>query len=933
MPVSMQPTPVEKLKIADPDLGREVESALNRMEAPAAPEALSMMVEDVIWALSIETAFGQHVARGYLAMLNRTPMERLSRYHEHIRNARDAGPTLGRLIAATLVPVLIHGDDAFWREFLTTLNVMLGKGSYTLPPAFETIRVLLDSKDLAAARAFLETLTTVFEQPLSYNQSRHLSQIISVAARKLPAPRRAAQIRAVTRVVSADIRLTEAFLESFENGLQLLHAEALNTFVNEGLDALKKKRSAGEKFLGLKSRAARNACDDLRVTVSLSEMAPRLNRYLQARTGLPLIVSPLSHLPSVVQRDLGSSGTISDAGAVHLPDEIEHYPDKNANQQHFITLVRLEAGYYEFGTFDFDLDRLLDHPLLNHHAALSGLKKRLIAKTTLRTKAGPDETGPSRSDLQLFFNSFPNPRLAADLFCIFEHGRVHKRLTVLYPGIARTALADVREEAARIIREAQRPGMLFPLYCRVALGMPAETDSRFPANSPEILKNACSLFNEISDRHPDVEAMAALTARIYDSAAAWTANGYNPLTVPFDRHLRPDFYYNTVARYETVAALLRYKLARHNITVYRSDVRRVLNARQGKLTRSDIRTLILQPVKNNAQKNHSNPMDLSEIDLSDVITVETPDTEEAIDNGRPAYWYPEWDRRLQDYLQHHALVHEAAEKSAATGFYEKTLADYAGLVRRIRKSFEMLKPQELTILRRWSEGDAFDYRALIEWATDRKAGILPSDRLYIKRLKQRRDVAVLLLVDLSRSTANAVPGTDTSVLDVEKSAIVLLCEALAVVGDTFAVAGFSGTGRLGVDYHWVKQFSEPLDARIRERINAMAPQRSTRMGAAVRHATACLAAVPANVRLLMLLSDGFPNDTGYKQAYAIEDTRRAFGEARAAHIYAHGINVNIAADAGLDALYGPRHHHVITDVRELPDKLFRIYGALTRQVC
>jgi nitric oxide reductase activation protein len=153
---------------------------------------------------------------------------------------------------------------------------------------------------------------------------------------------------------------------------------------------------------------------------------------------------------------------------------------------------------------------------------------------------------------------------------------------------------------------------------------------------------------------------------------------------------------------------------------------------------------------------------------------------------------------------------------------------------------------------------------------------------------------------------------------------------MEVVGDAYAIAGFSGTGRLGVDYFRIKDFESPLDDTVKGRIHAMAPHRSTRMGAAIRHATRLLEKVPAKVRLLIVLGDGFPNDVDYKKKYAIEDTSKAIYEARAKHIHVKGITVNIAGDGRLDAVYGNFHHSVISDVRELPDKLLRIYGTLTR---
>jgi nitric oxide reductase activation protein len=285
---------------------------------------------------------------------------------------------------------------------------------------------------------------------------------------------------------------------------------------------------------------------------------------------------------------------------------------------------------------------------------------------------------------------------------------------------------------------------------------------------------------------------------------------------------------------------------------------------------------------------------------------------------------------MQDYLPDRVRVLARELNGQDSGFYRQTLDHFRGLVRRIRYAFELLRPEEMTILRQWPEGDAFDYRALLDYALDKKAGLMPSDRLFIKRMKRVRDVAALLLVDLSRSTANVVDEWGTTVLDVEKQAIVLLCEALKVVGDRFAIAGFSGTGPLGVDYYRIKDLDAPVDDAVKGRISAMAPQRSTRMGAAIRHATALLSPVQARVRLIFILGDGFPNDLAYKGPYAVEDTRRAVMEARAAAIHVKAITVTTVDNGQLDRLYGRNHHTRIGNIRDLPDRLVRVYSMLTR---
>jgi len=164
----------------------------------------------------------------------------------------------------------------------------------------------------------------------------------------------------------------------------------------------------------------------------------------------------------------------------------------------------------------------------------------------------------------------------------------------------------------------------------------------------------------------------------------------------------------------------------------------------------------------------------------------------------------------------------------------------------------------------------------------------------------------------------------------EKEAIVLFCEALSVLGDQFAVAGFSGSGRLGVEFYWIKDFSEPLNETVRSRIGAMISLRSTRTGAAIRHATGYLGQRPEKIRLLLTLGDGYPNDIGYKGHQAVADTRKAIGDATARAIFIRSITVNVDAAESLDSPYNSLHHNIISNVRELPDKLWRIYSTLTR---
>jgi hypothetical protein len=589
---------------------------------------------------------------------------------------------------------------------------------------------------------------------------------------------------------------------------------------------------------------------------------------------------------------------VSDGKTIYLPAETDRFPDRDDNRRLIKALVRLESAFYEFGTFDADLDRLGE---------------------ALGFCPLPDR--PGESDLDAFFALFPRPELAADLFAILECARLRLCMDGPYPGVIRDAFGMLTQAAAhggartlldrlhrRLVRD-ERAGLDPALR---SLATEAERSLAPPATSETAAGFLWHIYPEIAHRIP-------LGERLHPPL------GWRP---------RPDRFFAAHREVERTARTVRDRLAASGVKVYRSDLRRRMAERSGGLLREDVKEmaeLAASPDSGEGDSTAGARLDLSGVDLSDILADPDADPQAEDDANAAAFRYREWDVRLGDYLQDHVRVLEREAPAGNPDFYADVLERRYGLVFRIRRAFEMLRPQGLKILRRWPEGDAFDYRALIDYAVDRRIGRTPSDRLYVKRLKEERDVAVLLLVDLSRSTSNLVAGTaDTTVLDVEREAIVLFCEALKTVGDTFAVAGFSGTGRLSVDYWRVKDFDAPVDETVMARIGSLSPQRSTRTGAALRHATAQLAAVPAKVRILLLLGDGFPNDADYKREYAIADTRKAVSEAAARRIHARALTVNIAGDARLDDTYGSLQHNVLSDVRELPDRLLRIYGALTR---
>jgi len=912
---------IKKLAVADPELAGIIFERLEAKETDISSALAEMMVDETLWGLSREICFGHAVAEGYLKLAGEVDPGDLYLYRALVRDAGLRGPTFGKIMATYLAQVLLRGNRILLEKFLRAVKVMRNKGEYILNSPLKSLFNLLECRDLDSAAAYSDLLCDVFTQDLTYNRCRHFLNTIPKAVLSFSTQRRPWQIKELQRVVRQDPHLADNFLDGMERGIHLLSQEALDSFVSISLEKFRNNKKLGKNFLSLESRAGIDACFELQISVSLEEIRHQLNRYLRARTGLRLSVESISGLSDLF-RDASTQGesmVCSDGKIIYLPEEIDLFSSRDENLNLYKALTKLEVGYYEFGTFDFDIDRLRD---------IYGLSLPAL-------KDGHENI----SDLELFFSSFPVRGLAADLFTIMEHGRLKVLLKSHYPGLIKRTMPLIQAEALRIFKKKDLFTPIFLLYSLIALDMPCEQFVSPGSLTGQIAKIAA--FWEIKiNKNDSVEKSAKFTAKIYAEMKDLLKSGlpsgsledlYKPMQIPFGRAIRPDLFFSKHLDFEKTAAKVRLSLRENGFNLYKSEIRKRLVNNNGALTPDEIEEMILSSDSDILSGGGINrvSVDISEIDIEGLLGKSGINPAQADEFAGPVSRYAEWDYSLGDYLKNHVRVRNKTIPCEESTFYDNLLKQHKGLVKMIRYSFELLKPESLKILRHWIEGDEFDYNALLDFAIDKKAGLTPDDRLYIKRIKQERDVAVLLLVDLSRSTANRLEGSKKQVLDVEKEAIVLFCEALNVVGDSFAIAGFSGTGRFGVDYFNIKGFDECMGQEIKNRINAMAPQRSTRMGAAIRHAVRRLEKKSSKIRLLLIIGDGFPNDVNYKHKYAIEDTRKAMQEAYSKNIYAKAITVNIPGDPMLDELYGETHHNIISDVNELPDKLLRIYRSLT----
>jgi nitric oxide reductase NorD protein len=287
-----------------------------------------------------------------------------------------------------------------------------------------------------------------------------------------------------------------------------------------------------------------------------------------------------------------------------------------------------------------------------------------------------------------------------------------------------------------------------------------------------------------------------------------------------------------------------------------------------------------------------------------------------------AFLYNEWDYERQHYRKNWSVLREMEVHPSHDGFVAETLQKYRGLTGELRRTFEALRGED-KLLKKQPYGDDVDIDALVEAYADTKNGLEMTDRLFTKLHKLERNIAVMFMVDMSGSTKGWIN-------DAEREALVLLCESLELLGDRYAIYGFSGMTRKRCEVYKVKGFDDPYDREVQARISGIRPKDYTRMGVTIRHLSKLLNGVEARTRLLITLSDGKPDDyDGYRGAYGIEDTRQALIEARRDGIHPFCITIDTEARDYLPHMYGAANYVVIDEVRKLPLKVSDIYRRLT----
>ena len=715
------------------------------------------------------------------------------------------------------------------------------------------------------------------------------------------------RVMTLTREVArVDAESALACLRSSGKALRTVSIEQFETWARAGL--VSSDGRARRSYYALETRTSNEV---LRVGgggLSLEAVQPLLRLYVEGLTGRAVEIVPLAAVPAEAR--------IGDGRTIHLPSLVTEFGDEDLDFRLYKVLAAHSAGQIEFGTYERDTD-----DLRAAYAALSDLydpakqdERDAFALDGYIDKPESRPVGiagglgdePASINYRSVLNLFPIPTLARRIFGTLENGRIDRRLRQTYRGLSRDL--DLIREHLR----SRRPKLLdlppalvpFELLFQVALLGGALDDAR--EFYRQVVSELETIVGEyLSSAKATVADTLMATSRVYSLFQSIALeNSEQQVEVPDELDQ------------EDAGRLSQEMLAERDASrqPQRRDARELFNA------------------WNSEAESEFDDLDGSEAWSKGEMA------EQDLEAGEVAFNYDEWDRELVDHRISWCRVVEKKVKRGSRAFVDETRERHKGMISSIRHQFQLMKPENLTKVANELDGEDYDLNAVVDYYVDRQADGHQSERIYTKRLRRRRDVAVSFLLDQSSSTARTIgrhplqPYTHPGrrIIDIEKEGLVLMSEALEAVGDVYSINGFTSEGRRNVKFYVLKDFNEQYSDEVMRRIGGITYQNNTRLGAAIRHASAKLEKQEARTRLLIVLSDGRPYDHDYGDArYAREDTREALRQAKTAGITPFCITIDRESESELRDLYGEIGYTIIDDVLSLPERLPGIYRRLT----
>jgi len=744
------------------------------------------------------------------------------------------------------------------------------------------------------------------------------SESVTVLSAFRPLALESLLLQKALEIARFDGELSSLFLLNGPKVLKVMDkmADRFPEWVAQGIALLKSGSETAKAFFSLEGKIGQIAIDRLRGGVSLATVSRTLKLFAEGLSGKAVSIKPTTDLRAAESSSGGLSELpMTDGETIYLPPHVGYFTDDRLNLEWYKVATAYQAGYLEFGTF---------YPKIAETADL-------IESLQLRygRRGG-------FSSLASFFSLFPEPFTINRLFELAEGARVEYFLRREYPGL-RKAMIRMREadlERRPPLMGLSPRGVVNELLLQISLA--GKTKEPIPAPLQSILFEACRILGAVQDPKATVALSMKAAAAAYQFLET-DESGQDAPEGPMEafesepgEKVKGKGQESGELRPSTRGAIdpKRFEEAQKVKQRYTDDLIEKLKNAGVSVSNETVSSAISQSVERGEAK-----LEVYKEGDPTLDRIEAQLKAEGQGHGAAAgtqhFLYDEWNCEDGDYRPAWSQVIERTFSSDAASDVDSLLDDDRGMTQSVVSTFQMLRPEGLKRVKGQREGDAFDLDALLDSRVEIKSGRNPSDRIYISHLKKERSVAAAFLVDLSGSTQQQLPDQSKSILQTEKEALLLLAKAVDAIGDSFALYGFSGRGKDGVDFYIMKDFNEPYTRAIDHRIAGIQSAIQNRDGAAIRHAAFKLRAQAAKIKTLVLISDGKPLDDDYRGSYATADTKMALREAKRQGIHPYCITVDREGAEYLKGMYGEIAYMVIDHVERLPMKLPQIYKRLT----
>ena len=294
------------------------------------------------------------------------------------------------------------------------------------------------------------------------------------------------------------------------------------------------------------------------------------------------------------------------------------------------------------------------------------------------------------------------------------------------------------------------------------------------------------------------------------------------------------------------------------------------------------------------------------------------------------FHYQEWDYQIQLHRPDWATVYERRQPKGDPDDINDIMTEYRPIAHRIKQIIDLLTPEGVQRVRNMEDGDEIDLNAAVDAMISIRMGEQPNTRITMRNVLKSRDLSVVVLMDLSESTNEAMASSDKTVLQLTREAATLVATAINGIGDPFALHGFASDGRHDVQYYRFKDFSQHYDDEAKSRLAGMKGGLSTRMGAALRHAGHHLLKQPERRKLILLVTDGEPADIDERDPQHLRhDTKKAVEELYSTGVLTYCLTLDPNADAYVKRIFGENNYTIVDNVDRLPEKLPTLFASLT----